>query len=38
LYNARIYRDLYNKAYRNIYPRLKHIYRDIKETIHYPPD
>jgi len=36
--NARIYRDLYNKAYRNIYPRLKHIYRDIKETIHYPPD
>lgn len=36
--NAQIYRDLYRKAYRKIYPKLKNIYRDIKETIHYPPD
>jgi sugar (pentulose or hexulose) kinase len=36
--NHMIYRNLYKKAYQKIYPRLRQIYRDIKETIHYPAD
>lgn len=34
--NARLYRELYERVYCKIYPRLESLYQEIKEITHYP--